>query len=213
MSEIIIFDTEYTSWKGSLESNWEKANEHREIIEIGAIKVSSNENIVGKFSVIVKPYINKTLSVYIKELTGINQSDIDERGLNLVEALIKFKQFCGNEGVILALSNGGDDRIIGENLKLINETFYLNNVIFIDVQPTVKKIFGAEKHLSIEWIANELGIDPVIHSAMFDSISLFKCINKLKIFHNYIKLSRKYFDNFKVPLFPNGNIHNLNIFN
>jgi len=42
--EFIIFDTEFTSWKGSQERNWKNSpdpnlTEYKELVMIGAIKV------------------------------------------------------------------------------------------------------------------------------------------------------------------------------
>ena len=39
-NEFIIFDTEYTSWEGSLKRNWSNKNEYKELVAIGALHVS-----------------------------------------------------------------------------------------------------------------------------------------------------------------------------
>ena len=39
--KIIIFDTEFTAWEGSLARNWNGPGEYREIIQIGAILVDT----------------------------------------------------------------------------------------------------------------------------------------------------------------------------
>ena len=35
---IVLLDTEYTTWEGAQDRNWSGLNEHREIVQIGAIK-------------------------------------------------------------------------------------------------------------------------------------------------------------------------------
>jgi len=35
----VVFDTEFTAWKGSRERNWSGPNEHREIVQIAAQQV------------------------------------------------------------------------------------------------------------------------------------------------------------------------------
>jgi len=37
--QIIIFDTEYTAWEGAKERNWSGSGEHREIVQIAAVKI------------------------------------------------------------------------------------------------------------------------------------------------------------------------------
>ena len=39
MTQIVIFDTEYTSWDGAQESGWICENQYREIVQIGSIIV------------------------------------------------------------------------------------------------------------------------------------------------------------------------------
>ena len=84
-SDFYILDIEYTAWKKSLENNWNKDNEWREIIQIGAILISHKNNqykIVSELNLYVKPTINPTLSQYIIDLTGITQEQIDVHGIN-----------------------------------------------------------------------------------------------------------------------------------
>ena len=63
---IVVFDLEFTSWKGSLQRNWSKNGEHREIVQIGAVMIDleSNFKIINQFNCLVKPTINPYLSDY-----------------------------------------------------------------------------------------------------------------------------------------------------
>lgn len=49
---------------------------HREIIEIGAVKLDSNHNIVDKFSCYVKPRYNAEINPFIRNLTGISTWEV-----------------------------------------------------------------------------------------------------------------------------------------
>ena len=42
----IIFDTEFTAWKGSQERDWSGENEERELVQIGALKVKKLKNTI-----------------------------------------------------------------------------------------------------------------------------------------------------------------------
>ena len=42
--KIIIFDLEWTSWPGFLESEWVMPGKHRKIIQIGAVKLDCRKN-------------------------------------------------------------------------------------------------------------------------------------------------------------------------
>ena len=53
----IIFDTEFTAWKGSQERDWSGENEERELVQIGALKVK-------KLKTTIK--VVKKLNIYIR---------------------------------------------------------------------------------------------------------------------------------------------------
>ena len=66
----IIFDLEATCWE-------DKTDKTNEVIEIGAVKLDENLEIVDTFSEYVKPVINPVLSDFCKTLTSIFQGDVD----------------------------------------------------------------------------------------------------------------------------------------
>ena len=65
--KIILFDIEYTAWEGSKARKWSEPWEHREIIQIAAIKMAFGEEVVetGCLDCLVKPKRNPLLSPYI----------------------------------------------------------------------------------------------------------------------------------------------------
>ena len=77
--KVVIWDTEYTSWKGCNENGWNnEKREYKEIIQIGAVKLDTQKKeILDTFDRVVRPEINPDLSDYIKNLTGITQSRVD----------------------------------------------------------------------------------------------------------------------------------------
>ncbi len=117
---IVIFDLEWTSWSGFPESNWCMPGKHREIIQIGGVKLDYTNHLkeIDCFNIFVKPKINKKLSKYIRDLTGLTQEIIDSRGINFHTALTLFYKFC-NE-VDYVCFNGTDDEVLFENCQLLN---------------------------------------------------------------------------------------------
>lgn len=67
----IIFDLELTCWEGAPPDNI------REVIEIAAFEVSAFGEIRDEFHRYVQPHIHPYLSPYCRELTGIEQRDIN----------------------------------------------------------------------------------------------------------------------------------------
>jgi inhibitor of KinA sporulation pathway (predicted exonuclease) len=136
-ASMIIFDLEYTTWKGSLERDWSMDWEFREIIQIGALSINSRTLIpISDFTILVKPDINPTLSDYCVNLTGISQRDLNSDGVNLDEGLQKFKDFCGSANKIY--SYGRDDIVIKDNLKIRNMEFH-EDFNFLDLCPIFER--------------------------------------------------------------------------
>ena len=138
----ILFDTEFTAWEGSQKRNWNLCWEHKELISISALKIKKTKNkleIIDKFNCYIQPRINKDLSLYITNLTGITQNKINIYGLDFEIAMDKFYTFSKN---LPLYSYGNDYLIIQENLDLykidIDSKFRLWNNYFFDIRPIFK---------------------------------------------------------------------------
>ena len=200
-NEFVIFDTEYTAWKGSQARNFSGENEHREIIQIGAIKVKLVDNkytVIDKINdvgyIYVKPKINTILSDYIINLTGISNKNISEEGYTFEDALNIFIKFCGNSKVY---SYGNDwNSVVEENIELYEKKFPKTyNYDFIrdfgekchNIIPYFKKYgIDTSKYTSgtiYKSVNIEVNIDNN-HFAIFDCLSIFMTINKLFILNS-----------------------------
>ena len=113
-SNAVVFDMEYTAWEGSLERGWNGLNEHREIVQIGAVKLDQELNEIDAISILVRPAINPKLSVYFIHLTGLTQHRLDREGLALGDALERFHTFAGQQDAPL-YCNGSDHEVVEEN--------------------------------------------------------------------------------------------------
>lgn len=98
----IIFDLEATCWD-------EKGKFQSEIIEIGALKINDNQEIVGEFNAFVKPILNPQLSDFCKGLCSIQQKDIDSAQIFPI-VLEKFKEWIGINSDYLLCSWGFFDQ-------------------------------------------------------------------------------------------------------
>lgn len=134
--KFILWDTEYTSWKGAKESDWSGSNEFREIIQIGAIQVDGKTlTEEGSCSAYVKPVKNPELSDFIIELTGITQNDIDTKGVSLEAALAPFAEFAGE---LPLYAYGPDAEIVEANCKLIAISFPLVKKHCVNLRPVLR---------------------------------------------------------------------------
>jgi len=116
-SQIILFDTEYTAWEGSKARHWSEQWEHREIIQIAAIRIDAQATELGRFDCLVKPEHNPVLSAYLIALTGIQQAAVDTQGLCFADAFAAFYAFC-DQGRVPLFCYGDDPDVLTENFGL-----------------------------------------------------------------------------------------------
>lgn len=116
MTEFIVYDLEYTSWPGSYERNWSGPGEHREIVQIGAVRLSADFHELAAFEMVVRPRINPHLSEYLIALTGITQERVEAEGRDFSDALAALESFAAPGCLLLA--NGTDAEVLAENCRL-----------------------------------------------------------------------------------------------
>ena len=120
-NEIIIYDLEYTTWRGAIERNWSKKNEIREITWIAAILVDVNMlREIDSFDCIIKPTINPVLSEYFVDLTGLTQERVDKEGTSFGEGVRAFQRFVNLRPIVCH----------GWDIVAFLENFQLNNLKF-----------------------------------------------------------------------------------
>ena len=96
-NQLVIFDTEFTTWEGAKERDWSGLNEHREIVQIAAQKIDlKHETVVDRYEQLVRPQINSELSDYFQKLTGINQSSVDTYGVDFQDMFEVFDAWAGD---------------------------------------------------------------------------------------------------------------------
>ena len=118
--EVVVFDTEFTAWPGSVERGWRGPSEYKEIVQIGAVTVNArNLQECAAFSVLIKPVMNPVLSDYLVRLTRITNAQLAREGVDFVKGISNFVSFAGGRK---SFSYGRDDKIIAENAKLLGQS-------------------------------------------------------------------------------------------
>lgn len=136
-NEIIIWDTEYTSWPGCQENGWEnEKGQYREIIQVGALKFDTDTlEVLDSFERVIRPEINPELSNYIKDLTGLSQESID-RADSFESVLKTFVEW--SEGLIL-YSYGNDLDVVQRNVELYDSDLAFEKGRFKDMKEVFRR--------------------------------------------------------------------------
>ena len=115
----IVLDMEWNQpWPGSPSSKKVLPVQIRgEIIQIGAVRISEDQQVLDEFQVLVKPKYYRRLNRRVGKLTGIRESQLRDEGVSMNTAMARFRQWCGED--VIFLTWGFDDiTILRENLTL-----------------------------------------------------------------------------------------------
>ena len=117
--DYIVLDMEWNQpWPGSPSSKKVLPVQIRgEIIQIGAVRVTEDQQVADEFQVLIKPKYYRSLNRRVSKLTGIKESRLREEGIPMAEAMERFRAWCGED--VIFLTWGFDDiTILKENLQL-----------------------------------------------------------------------------------------------
>ena len=115
----IVLDMEWNQpWPGSPSAKKVLPVQIRgEIIQIGAVRVSEDQQVLDEFQVLIKPRYYRSLNRRVSKLTGIKESRLRDEGIPMAEAMAQFRAWCGED--VIFLTWGFDDiTILRENLML-----------------------------------------------------------------------------------------------
>jgi DNA polymerase III epsilon subunit-like protein len=140
-----------------------------EVIQIGAVKLDADLNIIGSYRITVKPKFFKSIQRHVMRLTGITQTMLDH-GTPLPEAIARCEKWCGEDFAFLTW--GPDDiPMLKENLAVHGiESSWLDRVY--DLQT----IFNAQtdkskQQRSLEYAMEHFEIEQTLpsHDALNDA--------------------------------------------
>ena len=115
----IVLDMEWNQpWPGSPSARKVLPVQIRgEIIQIGAVRVTEDQQVADEFQMLIKPKYYRRLNRRVSKLTGIKESQLREEGQPMAEAMEQFREWCGED--VIFLTWGFDDiTILRENLRL-----------------------------------------------------------------------------------------------
>jgi len=117
--DYIVLDMEWNQpWPGSPSARKVLPVQIRgEIIQIGAVRVTEDQQVADEFQIMVRPKFYRRLNRRVSKLTGIKESRLREEGVSFPEAMEAFRAWCGTD--VTFLTWGFDDiTILRENLQL-----------------------------------------------------------------------------------------------
>ena len=167
--QYIVIDLE---WNGSYSK---KAHGYfNEIIEVGAVKVDEQMQIVDTFRAAIKPVVSKKLSSIVTDLTNITAEELED-GTTFTSMMRQLSRWMGSEPSTVLTWSTTDLLVLMENCRYFTgrqEIPFLQN--YMDFQAYAQQRMGvdASQQLGLARAGEMLGIpedNMSLHRALDDS--------------------------------------------
>ena len=170
---LVLFDLEWNIGYQPYTFNYHGVQQtfRGEIVEIGAVKIDEDANVLDTFSIHLRPRIFRKLQHHIAKVTGLTQADLD-KGEPIVQGLRRFMQWCGPDAEFAEW--GMDD------VPVLKQNLYLCNID--ESKPTVwydlQQVFLREhprkegEGMTLESVVTRMGIpmERPFHDALSDTL-------------------------------------------
>lgn len=173
----VILDLE---WNGGYSA---KMNGYvNEIIEFGAVKLDETMQIIGQFSMLVKPKLTKRLRSWVRDLTALTNKELED-GDTFLYALSKFRAFAAH--CVLMTWSTSDLTALQSNCRCYGKNGRLPFIKqYVDLQMYCQEMLGINDRspVSLAAAAERLALDIKdipLHRAIGDCIISAKCLQKL----------------------------------
>ena len=164
-----------------LDLEWDSAYCHKkngfvnQIIQIGAVKLDSDFNLIDRIEILVKSAISKKVTKRFTTLTGITTDDM-QSGIPLKAATQQYNEWVGEDAVTMTWSNS-DLYVIVENAKLFADGLLPKMEKYADLQKYVQSFIkrddeNTKNQISLSDAAEHFGVsvaDFDLHTAADDS--------------------------------------------
>ena len=178
-SEVVIFDTEFTAWAGSMSRGWRGPGEHKEIVQIGAVVLDAKSLDERRaFSVLIRPLRNPVLSDYLVGLTGITNERLAVEGVDFATGVGRFVALAGRRSLY---AYGRDDRIIAANADLLGAPKLWPGLVATNLKDWLIQVGVPLAGVHSGALAAHVGAaaQGIAHDALVDSRSLAEAVRYL----------------------------------
>ena len=178
-TEVVLFDTEFTAWQGSVERNWKGPGEFREIVQIGAVHIDVATLVErASFAVLIRPVKNPILSDYFIDLTRITNERLNAEGTDFATGAKEFAAFAGKRRMYCY---GRDDRILAGNAQMLRKPKLWPDTTAINLREWLVDVGIALAGVSSGTLAKHVGSvsQGIAHDALIDARSLAEAVRYL----------------------------------
>lgn len=173
-----IIDLEWLAWRGSIKRNWSLSYEKQKIIEFGIVTFYNfNYKNITRHEFLFE---EKNLPEYFKNLTGISQFLINEKGKKFQQNFLTISRILSSCNIIYC--NGIDDKIIIKNLHFnkMPKPMFLKKIF--NIEKILMKASNSKSHVTSGDLSNIFKYEnkkSKKHRAVDDATNIYFYLKKL----------------------------------
>lgn len=176
----IIYDLEFNQ---AFDKNNKNSTLPFEIIQIGALKVNEDFEIVDSFNRLIKPTLYKEIHPYVENLTGITTNMLNKNN-SFPKVYRDFLKFIGKEPFVSCVWGVCDIRELIKNIQYHDLNMVDDFKRYIDVQTVVCKLLKCQKGIKIglkDAVEHfRIPIESEFHDALNDAYYTTQVFQKLR---------------------------------
>lgn len=171
--EYIVFDLEFNQgFDRTLNKTVSNEKCPFEIIQLGAIKLDVNFNIIDTFNAYVKPQIYKDIHPFIQKMTNITKDHVKDAS-TFPQVFKDFKKFITSKKAVLCVWGTGDLKELYRNINYHDIPLKSLPKSYINIQDHATKYFNnpAGKSIGLQNAIISLGLEEnkSYHDALNDA--------------------------------------------
>lgn len=177
--QVVVVDLE---WNGSYSK---KAHGYfNEIIEIGAVKLDSDMQVVDEFNCQIRPVVSKKLSTIVTDLTHISAEELED-GTTFAKMMRRFAAWIGTQPTAILTWSTTDLLVLMENCRFFygkQEIPFLGHYMDFQAYAQARMEVGDGQQLGLAKAGELLGIPEdslSLHRALDDSRLTAKILQKV----------------------------------
>lgn len=178
----IIFDLEWNQSSGSSKVDENGKILPFEIVEIGAVKLNENRDMVGEFSELIKPHIYSEMNYITSKLIHLQMEQL-KKGKPFQEVMKKFLEWCGDD-VIYCTWGPLDLLELQRNMAYYDMELLTDRPLrYYDIQKLFSIVYEDKKsRRTLEYAVDLLGIykDIPFHRAFSDAYYTAQVFDKIE---------------------------------
>lgn len=204
MKHFIVLDLEWNQSPGGKDGSLDRLP--FEIIEIGAVKLDEELQIVSEFHRLVRPRVYRQMHYKIKEVTHMSIEVLEAEGLEFEQAADEFISWCG-EDYRLCTWGSMDLTELQRNMVYHGmELPFQMPLLYHDLQKLYGLMKGDRSKESLDAAVQELGIltDRPFHRALDDAYYTGRVMSRMDFFRYEPYVSVDYY---RLPCCPQEEIY------